>query len=252
MSKQQDWEGSRERERSASPRRSRSPAPARDEERGRGQRAGETGANLGNNLHVSGLSTRVEERDLEEIFSKYGRLEKVQVMRDPHTKDSRGFAFVTMENVEEAEAAIAGLNTTELMGRPMNIEKARRARARTPTPGQYHGPPKRDGYGGPPPRGGGGYGRYDAPPPRDYYGGRGGYDRGYPPPPPPDRYASRYDDRYGPPPPRDPYYGGGGRDRYDDRGMYAAPMRDRYDDRRMPPRDYDMPPPPPREYRGRY
>lgn len=64
-------------------------------------------------------------------------------MRDPHTKESRGFAFVTMDNVEDAEAAISALSATELMGRTMNIEKARRGRARTPTPGQYHGPPKR-------------------------------------------------------------------------------------------------------------
>lgn len=52
-------------------------------------------------------------------------------MRDPHTKDSRGFAFVTMESAEEAEAAAAALNATELMGRTMNVEKARRGRART-------------------------------------------------------------------------------------------------------------------------
>jgi transformer-2 protein len=52
-------------------------------------------------------------------------------MRDPHTKDSRGFAFVTMESSEEADAAIVGLNATELMGRTMNVEKARRGRART-------------------------------------------------------------------------------------------------------------------------
>nr|CRX79097.1 hypothetical protein ls5930a1_00129 [Leucosporidium scottii] len=96
------------------------------------------GNNPGNNLHVSGLSTRVDDRDLDEVFSKFGR-----VMRDPHTKDSRGFAFVTMETAEEADAAIVGLNATELMGRTMNVEKARRGRARTPTPGQYHGPPKR-------------------------------------------------------------------------------------------------------------
>lgn len=66
-------------------------------------------------------------------------------MRDPHTKDSRGFAFVTMETSEEADAAVAALNAQELMGRVMNVEKARRGRARTPTPGQYHGPPKREG-----------------------------------------------------------------------------------------------------------
>ncbi|KAK4048545.1 hypothetical protein OIV83_004713 [Microbotryomycetes sp. JL201] len=242
----------RERERSASPRRSRSPPPpAREEDRGRAPRGGGGGdQNPGNNLHVSGLSTRVEERDLEEIFGKYGRIDKVQVMRDPHSKDSRGFAFVTMEQVEDADAAIAGLNATELMGRPMTVEKARRGRARTPTPGQYHGPPKRDGFGGG--GGRGGYDRYGPPPPRDYYGGgRGGYDRYGPPP---DRYSrGGYDDRYGGGG-RDPYYGGG-RDRYDDRGSYAAPMRDdrpRYDDRRPPPRDYDMPPPPPRDYGRRY
>ena len=44
-------------------------------------------------------------------------------MRDPHTKESRGFAFVTMVTAEEADAAIAGLNAIELMGRVMNVEK---------------------------------------------------------------------------------------------------------------------------------
>lgn len=52
-------------------------------------------------------------------------------MRDPHSKESRGFAFVTMETVEDAEAAISALSATELMGRTMNVEKARRGRART-------------------------------------------------------------------------------------------------------------------------
>lgn len=85
-------------------------------------------------------------------------------MYDPHTRDSRGFGFVTMETGEEADAAITALNSTELMGKVMNVEKvrcihlfppqplltsssssqARRGRARTPTPGRYYGPPKRN------------------------------------------------------------------------------------------------------------
>ncbi|GAA5846869.1 hypothetical protein JCM3766R1_004680 [Sporobolomyces carnicolor] len=220
-----DWQapsGNGTHERSPSPRgaraRSRSRSPIRADpdrreggDRGRGENRGEN--NPGNNLHVSGLSSRVEERDLEEVFGKYGRIQKCSVMRDPHTKDSRGFAFVTMELAEDADTAISSLNATELMGRTMNVEKARRGRARTPTPGQYHGPPKRypmdrpyepRGYSS---RGGGGRydDRYDAPPPP-----RGGYS------------SSRYDDRA---------YGA----RYDDRdrGGYAIPMRG--DDR--PPRD---------------
>ena len=44
-------------------------------------------------------------------------------MRDPHSRESRGFAFVTMETAEEAEAAITALNATELNGKVMTVEK---------------------------------------------------------------------------------------------------------------------------------
>ena len=80
-------------------------------------------------------------------------------MYDPHTRESRGFGFVTMEMPDDADAAISTLNATEVFGKMMNVEKvgtfssvaslllnslqARRGRARTPTPGRYYGPPKR-------------------------------------------------------------------------------------------------------------
>lgn len=38
------------------------------------------GGNPGNNLHVSGLSLRVEERDLEDLFGKHGRVRLVSVL----------------------------------------------------------------------------------------------------------------------------------------------------------------------------
>jgi len=162
--------------------RSRSPV------RGNGDdRRGEAGQNPGNNLHVSGLSSRVDTRDLEAAFAKIGRVKKASVMYDPHTRESRGFGFVTMESAEEAEAAITALNATELMGKAINVEKARRGRARTPTPGRYYGPPKRsdrERFYDPRP--------YDSRYARDHdheerRGGRGGrvddrprdYDRGY-------------------------------------------------------------------------
>jgi len=132
------------RDRGPEPRRSRSRSPglARDGDRNRPSRVdGRT--NPGNNLHVSGLSHKVDTRDLEAAFAKIGRVQKASVMYDPHSRESRGFGFVTMETAEEAEAAVTALNATELMGKTMNVEKARRGRARTPTPGRYYGPPKR-------------------------------------------------------------------------------------------------------------
>ena len=46
-------------------------------------------------------------------------------MYDPHTRESRGFGFVTMESAEEADAVITALNGTDLMGKSMTVEKVR-------------------------------------------------------------------------------------------------------------------------------
>lgn len=64
-------------------------------------------------------------------------------MLDPHTKESRGFGFVKMTTSEQADAAKEGLQGEVIEGRTLSIEKARRSRPRTPTPGKYFGPPKR-------------------------------------------------------------------------------------------------------------
>lgn len=44
-------------------------------------------------------------------------------MYDPHTRESRGFGFVTMESSEEADAAITALNATDLMGKTITVAK---------------------------------------------------------------------------------------------------------------------------------
>jgi RNA recognition motif-containing protein len=44
-------------------------------------------------------------------------------MYDPHTRESRGFGFVTMETAAEADAAITALNATDLMGKVMAVER---------------------------------------------------------------------------------------------------------------------------------
>ncbi|KAH9987703.1 hypothetical protein BJV77DRAFT_1024654 [Russula vinacea] len=129
----QAWDGGRSPGRGGGgdlPRRSsRSRSPVRGNGDDRNREGG--GQNPGNNLHVSGLSSRVDTRDLEAAFAKIGRVKKASVMYDPHTRESRGFA-------------VTALNATELMGKAMTVEKARRGRARTPTPGRYYGPPKRN------------------------------------------------------------------------------------------------------------
>ncbi|KAI0798879.1 hypothetical protein GGR55DRAFT_684504 [Xylaria sp. FL0064] len=151
--------------------------------------------NPGSNLFVTGIHPRLTEAEVTRLFEKYGEVEKCQIMKDPHTKESRGFGFVKMVTSEQADAAKEGLQDEEIEGRSLSIEKARRARPRTPTPGKYFGPPKRD-HGRPrfdDRRRGGGYG--------GGYGGGGHYGGGY----------GGRDDPYR-------YRGGHDRPRYEDRG----------------------------------
>lgn len=102
--------------------------------------------NPGSNLFVTGIHPRLLEEEVTRLFTKYGTVEKCQIMRDPHTKESRGFGFVKMITSEEADAAKEGLQGKEFEGRTLSIEKARRARPRTPTPGKYFGPPSKSNH----------------------------------------------------------------------------------------------------------
>ncbi|KAH7862792.1 hypothetical protein Vadar_009598 [Vaccinium darrowii] len=96
-------------------------------------------ANPGNNLYVTGLSTRVTTSALEKYFNNEGKVTECHLVTDPRTKESRGFAFVTMETYEDADQCIKYLNRSVLEGRLITVDKAKRKRGRTPTPGRYQG-----------------------------------------------------------------------------------------------------------------
>ncbi|KAG0458926.1 hypothetical protein HPP92_022054 [Vanilla planifolia] len=99
----------------------------------------EDARNPGNTLYVTGLSSRVTERELEDHFSNEGNVIECHLIVEPWTRISRGFAFVTMETTEEADRCVKYLNQSVLGGRYITVEKSRRKRGRTPTPGQYLG-----------------------------------------------------------------------------------------------------------------
>lgn len=116
---------------------------AKDETGSKGGDDDDGAINPGSNLFVTGIHPRLTESEVTRLFEKYGEVEKCQIMRDPHTKESRGFGFVKMVTSGQADAAKEGLQGEQIESRTLSIEKARRARPRTPTPGKYFGPPKR-------------------------------------------------------------------------------------------------------------
>ncbi|CAK7331334.1 unnamed protein product [Dovyalis caffra] len=95
--------------------------------------------NPGNNLYVTGLSPRITKKELQKHFAAEGTVIDVHLVVDPWTRESRGFGFVTMSNVQEADRCIKYLDRSVLEGRVITVEKAKRKRGRTPTPGRYLG-----------------------------------------------------------------------------------------------------------------
>ncbi|CAH1446753.1 unnamed protein product [Lactuca virosa] len=89
--------------------------------------------------HTSAMAARITKRDVEKHFSAEGKVEDVHLVMDPWTRDSRGFGFVSMSNIKEADRCIKYLDGSVLEGRVITVEKARRRRGRTPTPGRYLG-----------------------------------------------------------------------------------------------------------------
>jgi RNA recognition motif-containing protein len=76
-------------------------------------------------LYVGNLSFETTENDLQDLFQQHGQVDEVRLMMDRMTGKSRGFAFVTMNNDEQAKAAMSGTNGHELNGRALTVNEAR-------------------------------------------------------------------------------------------------------------------------------
>jgi RNA recognition motif-containing protein len=76
-------------------------------------------------LYVGNLSFETTENDLQDLFEQHGAVNEVHLMMDRMTGKSRGFAFVTMNDVTQANAAMSSLNGREFNGRPLTVNEAR-------------------------------------------------------------------------------------------------------------------------------
>ncbi len=76
-------------------------------------------------IYVGNLSYTATESEIKAAFQAYGEVDSVSIITDRDTSRSKGFGFVEMADKEQALAAIAGLNETELGGRRMMVSEAR-------------------------------------------------------------------------------------------------------------------------------
>ena len=77
------------------------------------------------NIYVGNLAPDVAEEDLMNLFSPFGQVKEVKIIRDMFSQESRGFAFVEMPGQADAQNAIKDLNSQNLKGKNIVVNEAR-------------------------------------------------------------------------------------------------------------------------------
>lgn len=72
-------------------------------------------------LYIANLSAETSQQDLQAMFSEAGAVAAVEVVVDPRSGKSRGFAFVTMHSQAEAEKAVEMFNEKEVNGHILRV-----------------------------------------------------------------------------------------------------------------------------------
>lgn len=78
----------------------------------------------GGKLYVGNLSYSVTNEQLEQLFSNYGEVRQVNIIK------GKGFGFVEMSSQLEAEKAREALNGSEFEGRTLRVDEARPPKTR--------------------------------------------------------------------------------------------------------------------------
>jgi len=121
-------------------------------------------------IFVGNLPFRAERDDVIELFIPFGEVVNCSLPLERDTGRKRGFAFIEMADEAIESKAIDGLQGTELMGRPLRINKAEP---------RGSGGSRRGGRGGYSGNNGGGYGGNSGGYGGNNGGGYGGNSGGY-------------------------------------------------------------------------
>ena len=119
-------------------------------------------------IYVGNLPYTATEEDLNGLFAAYGPVDRVKIITDRETGRSKGFAFVTLGDQSQLNAAIEALNGSDYQGRALRVNASEPKEAK---PGGFGGERHSGGGGG----GGGGYKGGGG---GGYKGGGGGYKGG--------------------------------------------------------------------------
>ncbi len=88
-----------------------------------GDRESQGNGEGGNRIYVGNLSYKVKEEELKSLFSKYGKVRALHLIRDKMTRRLKGYAFVELESSDNTKAL--ELNGKEFLGRKLVVSIAK-------------------------------------------------------------------------------------------------------------------------------
>lgn len=77
------------------------------------------------NLYIGNLSPQATDADVQQAFEAFGQVQSATIIKDRASGESRGFGFVEMPDVAQAQAAMAGLTGKDLLGQALVVNEAR-------------------------------------------------------------------------------------------------------------------------------
>ena len=77
------------------------------------------------NIHVGNLSYNVTEDDLRTLFSSFGEVAVVNIIKERSSGQSKGFGFVEMLNNSEGDKAMKALNGSKLKDQTIKLSQAK-------------------------------------------------------------------------------------------------------------------------------
>ena len=77
------------------------------------------------NIYIGNLPWSATEDEIRQLFAQHGDVTSVKIITDPQSGRSKGFGFVEMASDDAGQAAVSGLDGTELGGRKIVVNPAR-------------------------------------------------------------------------------------------------------------------------------
>ena len=74
-------------------------------------------------IYVGNLPFNTSEQDLGDLFSQYGQITECKLITDRYSGRSKGFAFITYNSADEANAALV-MNGSDMDGRNLRVNIA--------------------------------------------------------------------------------------------------------------------------------